>query len=213
MGQRNNKKISILIILILIIIIIYKIVNTYALFYSVVSGNVVFQNGVWVITVNGDDITSGTEVKFDVDDFNISTDQHVLAGKIAPGLSGSFSLEIDPTDTDVSVRYDITIDEDEIEVNTFRITSIEINDENMEIIQTAQNTYTGVFLLEDIQNDVTATINVFFEWEDNNIESENNEDTNIASEYNAKFEIPVTVRVIQYLNEEIIEYVEEETGE
>ena len=46
-------------------------------------------------------------------------------GKIAPGFSGSFKIQIDPQNTDVSVKYDISLDKENLANKNIVIKSIE----------------------------------------------------------------------------------------
>lgn len=203
--MKINKKSKIFIFILcvmLLIMVIYKIVNTYALFYSEVNGKVEFKNGTWQIFVNGTDIAQGTDVKFLIDNIEIEEKNHVKQGNIAPGMYGKFNIEINPTDTDVSVRYDITLNKEEIENSFF---DVKFSDNNS-LIRTGKDTYTGIISLEDIRNGVKDNISLEVTWENN--EENNEEDTKFASEYTSKIQIPITVHAIQYLGEEIIPYQE-----
>lgn len=203
--MKINKKSKIFIFIlcvVLLIMIIYRIVNTYALFYSEVNGNVELKNGTWQIFVNGTDIAQGTDVKFLIDNIEVEEKDHVKQGNIAPGMCGKFNIEINPVDTDVSVRYDITIDKEKIEKSFF---NVKFSDNNL-LIKTGKDTYTGIISLEDIKNGVKNNIALEVIWE--NYEENNEEDTKFASEYDSKLQIPITVHAIQYLGEEIIPYQE-----
>ena len=45
---------------------------------------------------------SGVETEFVIDQIETTQDVHVKPGKLAPGLSGSFEIVINPENTDVS---------------------------------------------------------------------------------------------------------------
>lgn len=201
--MKNKAKIFISILcIILLAIIIYKIVNTYAVFYSEVDGIIEIEKGTWRINVNGTDITKGKDISFIIDEVKVEPNEHVKEGNLAPGTKGYFELDINPTDTDVSVRYDITINKEEIKGSSIKIEFAE----NSLLTKTEENTYTGVILLEDIKKGKNNKIPVQVEWLDN---GENEKvDTDIASKIDAIIQIPVNVHVIQYLGEEIIPYEE-----
>lgn len=213
MAKKNKVKILIFVIVLLLIILIYKLVETYALFYSELNGTVEISNGVWRINVNNTEVTTGTSVTFNINNITTSSNSHIMAGKLAPGSSGSFIIEINATSTDVSVKYDVMLDEDLLTNSNFVITNIEEINDTGELVRTGENTYTGILSLEDIQDNNRARINVEFEWADIDGTDENMADLEVGTVYNGQFQIPITVHLIQYLGEEIEEYVEGETAE
>ena len=106
----NVKKVLILLTVIMMCFTIYTIVSTYALFESKVQKNVKAEIGKWRIKVNSSDITNPTTQNLTINTFNISQSPYIQENKIAPGMDCTFDIEIEPQDTQVSVRYDITID-------------------------------------------------------------------------------------------------------
>ena len=150
--------------------------------------------------VNDTDITSGVNTKFFVDEIIWNPSDNVKSGKLAPGVSGYFDIVIDPTDTDVSVRYDINFDFSEFENTNIVVTSIEeIN--NKTIVKTGTNKYTGVIPLSEIKNGVTNTIRVNVKWDNN--EDNNEYDSSLGAVPNNVKNIPVFINVSQYLGETI----------
>ena len=111
-NKQNEKKIIILVCICSILILIYEIVHIYAIFYSKVTGNVEMKNGKWVIEINGTEISKGVQKDFVIDQINIDQNQHVKEGKLAPGLSGNFEIQINPKNTDVSVKYEISLNKE-----------------------------------------------------------------------------------------------------
>ena len=201
MKNKNLVKILFLLIMCIVILLIYKIIDIYALFHSEMEGNVQFENGTWNITVNGEDITTGTEAEFVINLIDTTQNDYVKPGKLAPGLSGSFEIAINPQDTNVSVRYDITLNQEELGGSNLTIKSIEEVEKGYELIQTAENTYTGVIPLADIANGVNHKIKLEIEWQDDGLNNES--DTQIGKNKTHQLQIPITVHVIQYLGEEI----------
>ena len=67
-GKKNlvkiAKKVLIFLCLCIILLIIYGVVRIYALFHSELGASVQLKNGTWNITVNGTDITKGTDIQF-----------------------------------------------------------------------------------------------------------------------------------------------------
>lgn len=121
------------------------------------------------------------------------------------GLSGYFEIAIDPTDTDVSVRYDITINKENITNDNIQIVSIEETEENNTLTRTGENTYTAIIPLQRIKNGETNNIRISLQWADN---QESTQDLSVGATSNPKLHIPINVHVSQYLGETISEYVE-----
>ena len=202
--MKKNKillKSLILLSIILIAIIVYQIIHIYAVFNSEVSGNIEFEKGKWNIFVNGTEISSGIDKEFVIDTINVDNAANVKEGRLAPGVTGDFEISINPTNTNVSVRYDISLNQEGLTNKNIKIKSIEETAEGNSLINTAENTYTGIMPLEKIQTGVVNNIKVEIEWK--NEEENNEEDTELGVVYNSKLEIPIKVHFSQYLGEEI----------
>lgn len=199
--NKNLQKVLILVIMCILALLIYKIIDIYAVFHSEVEANVKLENGVWNITVNGTQITTGVETKFVVDQISTTENIHVKPGTLAPGLSGSFAMAINPEDTNVSVRYDITLNEEELGESNLKIKSIQEIENNYELIKTGENMYTGIMTLDQIQKGIIHKIQMEVEWVDDGLNNES--DTELGKD-TEPLQIPITVHVIQYLGEEII---------
>ena len=197
-NNKNIKKILGLILIIVLSLLIYKIIKIYALFQNEINGNVKFINGAWNIIVNGTEITKGTETNFVINNVKIGQDKHVKPGTIAPGLSGNFEIEINPKDTDVSIRYDISLPQSDLKVKIKEVKEIT---EEKQLIKTAPDVYTGIIPLEKIKAGGISRINVAIEWI--NEEINNEQDTQMGKNPTHKFEIPITVHFEQYLGETI----------
>ena len=173
--MKKNKillKSLILLSIILIAIIVYQIIHIYAVFNSEVSGNIEFEKGKWNIFVNGTEISSGIDKEFVIDKINVDNVANVKEGKLAPGVTGDFEISINPTNTNVSVRYDISLNQEGLTNKNIKIKSIEETAEGNSLINTAENTYTGIMPLEKIQTGVVNNIKDEIEWKN---EEENNE--------------------------------------
>lgn len=199
----KNRKILIILSIILVIITIYIIRDTYGLFESknIMSTNTNIAK--WNVLINGTDIKSGEN--FVVDSINIVGNNNVLNGKMAPGTEGYFEIVIDPTDTDTSILYSVTFDFTKVN-GSFAIERIE-EVSSGDLIRTGENTYSKVITLDEIKNKVTNTIRVYMKW--NNVEENNEEDSKIGLTKDNFISIPVSVSVIQYLGESLVEYQNE----
>lgn len=188
-------------VLILGIASIYIIKETYAVYETNTTGTADFSIGSWVINLNNIDISSGQTVSFSINNFNYSDSSHIANGVIAPGRSGYFDLILDPSGTDVSVRYDITLNmEQEYEDNiTYYVTATDGT-----TIQTGPNTYSGIIDLASIDDGDTARLRIVVEWVDN--ASYNESDTLLGLANNPSISIPAEITVVQYLGESLQEY-------
>ena len=203
-NRKNIKKILILVCMCMILIFIYEMIHIYAVFHSEMVGNIQFKNGTWNIIVNGTEISKGVETKFVIDQINTQENGHVITGKLAPGLSGNFEITINPKDTDVAVKYDVSLNQENLKNQNLKIKSVEEVQEGETLTKTGENTYTGIISLEKIKSGVFHKIKVEVEWIDDG--QNDTEDTKLGIVYNSKLEIPITVHACQYLGETIIPY-------
>ena len=203
--KKNKKVIAFLVLLSICILalLIYKLISIYAIFQSNVEAGVKFKNGVWNINVNGTKISTGIQTDFVIDKITIDEDEHTMPGKISPGLSGNFKIAINPENTNVSMRYDITLNQEELKNGSVKINSVEETANGAKLIKTGENIYTGIITLDDIQKGIVHKIEMKVEWID---EEQNNKiDTELGTNKELRqFQIPITFRAIQYSGEEII---------
>jgi hypothetical protein len=198
------KKIFFIFGLVATFLLLFKFSTSFALLESkavhVVSSDV----ATWSIIINNTDI-SNSSTSFVIDQINWDSSDNVKEGKVAPGIGGYFDIIIDPSNTDVSIMYNLIFDFSSLENTDIEVESIsEIS--NNEIVRTGQNTYTGIINLSDINNGITNDIRVNLKW--NNNEENNEYDYELGKNANTILEIPVSVEVFQYTGEDIIEYTE-----
>lgn len=199
------KRVCYFLSIVLLILIIVKIFYTFALLES--NTTRVVENGLgrWTILVNDTDVTETADVEFEIDNIVYDEGTNVLTGRLAPGIGGHFDIEIDPTNTEVSVRYDITFDSSALEAlgTTVKIASVS-ETSGKTIVQTDEYTYTGIINLSEINNNQVDVIRTTISWV--NDETKNDYDTEIGMRDNPTIVIPVHVRLIQYTGEQIEEY-------
>lgn len=205
MNKRIFKKILIIAILFMVLFMAYRIISIYAIFYSEGQGKVVQSNATWTIYLNQTNITSRNSNTFEVDTFELEENSRVSAGKIAPGTRGSFYIELNPENTNVSIRYDIEIDKTQISNDSIQIVSIEEIEEGNTLTKTDESTYTGIMPLQEIQQGKINKIKIKIEWK--NLEENNRKDTLIGTGNSEILKVPVNVKVTQYLGEKIEEYI------
>lgn len=187
---------------IMIFVTIYEITNTYGLFESNINMNADSKLATWNILIN--DTNIGKSETFTIDNFISEEDSTVASGKIAPGTSVYFNINIDPSTTQVSIRYDLTFDFSKLD-NLFTITKVEEKN-GYNLIKTGPNTYSNVITLNEIKENKTNNIRVHIKW--NNNEENNDKDTEIGLTENNTLNIPVSITVLQYSGEKIEPYVE-----
>lgn len=187
---------------IMIFVTIYEITNTYGLFESNINMDVDSKLATWKILIN--DTNIGKSETFTIDNFISEEESTVASGKIAPGTSGYFNINIDPSTTQVSIRYDLTFDFSKLD-NLFTITKVEEKN-GYNLIKTGPNTYSNVITLNEIKENKTNNIRVHIKW--NNNEENNDKDTEIGLTENNTLNIPVSITVLQYSGEKIEPYVE-----
>ena len=209
--NKNLQKVLFLLMMCVLALLIYKIIDIYAVFHSEVEANVKLENGVWNITVNGTQITTGVETEFVVNQISTTENDHVKPGTLAPGLSGTFEMAINPEDTNVSVRYDITLNEEELGDTNLQIKSIKEVENNYQLMKTGENMYTGIMPLQDIQKGLVHKIQMEIEWIDDGLNNE--ADSELGKDGAQPLQIPITVHVIQYLGKKITTVTDEQGQE
>lgn len=202
----NNKflkKFLIILTMITISFTMYRIIITYSLLQSKTNSNIVHEIGKWNIKLNETDITNGLTQEVVIDNFSIDRNANVKEGKIAPGVSGNLELTLDPVNTQVAVRFDISIED--VSEQQVKLVSIEKIDGVGELIKTDENTYSGIMNLSEITNQTAkATIKIVILWE--NDEANNESDTLIGTSKGYSLKVPIKVKVSQYLGENLEEY-------
>lgn len=201
MNKKIIRQIAIILFLLVVLFIVYKLIKTYAVFYSEGNGIVEQKQASWIIKVNNTDITSSTKTTFIINQIEYSSSSHVASNKIAPGLDGCFYIIIDPSATNVAIRYDIKLDKSSLTNNSITISSIEEINNNNILKRTDNSIYTGVISLSDVQSGKKDKIKFNVNWINN--EDNNSNDTIIGTTQNPSINIPVTVNVTQYLGENI----------
>lgn len=202
--KNHKKKVLIILCLVCCIITIYEIVRVYAVFHSELFGTLSTDIAKWHILVNGTDIVSTTTQEFVIDTLSTIENGHMAENKFAPSAEGSFEITIEPLDTQVSVRYDISINQLDITNQKIILSLVEEIDTGSILIRTGENTYTGIIPLEDIVEDYVNNIKITFIWE--NDETNNAQDIILGTTPNLKVQIPISVTISQYMGEEVVPY-------
>ena len=166
------------------VITMLVVAKTYALFETNAISSKDLSIGAWHIEVNGEDISLAETIT--LDDFTYTGSTHTESGYFAPGSTAVFDVEIDASDCDVSVGYDLTIDDSAIDDYPNIYFSIKNMDTNTEL---TSNTYSGISYLND--QDRVVNLRITLVWDDNALYNES-DNTLIGEELefviNANFE-------------------------
>ena len=206
---------SIFIIIIITIVTIGITMYTYSLYESVDVSTATSNIAKWNIKVNDSMITglSSNESEINIGSIDWQSNGHVRPGKAAPGSIGSFEIEIDPMDTQVSFIYELELEIEDLDNDEFGIDSVtETNGHT--IVRTGEKTYSGIALLSEINNGDTYNLEINIVW--NNNENNNDKDYELGKRAEDEVYIPVRITLQQYHGTEVLSpYVEptEEPGE
>ena len=164
----------------------------------------------WHIFVNQTDIVGTTTQEFTMNILSTTENPRTAKDKFAPGSIGSFLIAIEPRDTQVSIRYDISIGSLPITNKTIKLSAVKNADTDTELTRTGENIYTGLILLGDrmdtsnvIDENYMANIEITYEWV--NDETNNTVDTNMGLFTWLTVTAPISVTVSQYMTGETID--------
>lgn len=177
--------------------------STYALFESEGQAEANLEIGKWVIKLNDVDVSKGYQEDFVIDNFIYEENENVEEGYIAPGQKGYFDIVLDPSGTDVAVRYDIEIKLTEGNYPRNLEMSVDTLLEN-ETIESNENIYSGIITLDEIKENKTISLRLNMYW-NNKSDALNQSDTRYGTVIGNSFEIPITVKISQYIGENLEE--------
>lgn len=184
-----------------LIISLIVINNTYALLESNANATSNLGIGKWIIKLNNVDISKGYSENFIIDNMIDSENENIEDGYIAPGKSGYFDIVIDPSGTEVAIRYDIQINLESMNLPDNIKLSVN-NLSNNTPIKTDNNRYSGIISLDDINKENNITLRLNINW-DNSDDNYNDTDTEYGMVQDNNFKIPITINLKQYLGEDI----------
>ena len=190
-----NKKILILGLLSFLVLFIFGIASTFGLFHSKVDGDVNTDVAKWNILINDTNISDGVTDKFVINDLAYSDTTNKKPGTIAPGTSGTFSLTLDATDTQVSVIYTIEVDDSKFGNEMLKIAKVEKVAGSGDFQEVTDGIYQGI-----IPYNAKSKVTIDFTITWINDEANNEIDSEIGTRENPDLEIPVVVTATQYVS-------------
>ena len=182
--KKGHKKLLVVAVLLLLVCVG---IGTYAIYRSSASGNASVSTAAWVVEVNDTSIV--TSNSFTVGNINWSTHRG-KNGKIAPGDTGTITLEIDATGSEVDVDYTV-------QVGTILVDGVANTNTGFTVTNTGENA-SGTIAYSTTENAMkkTITLNVTWLGDDNDDASK---DANDIAMSNKPITIPVTVTAKQNL--------------
>lgn len=194
----KDKKIKLLIAFIALFICIFQIKETYAKYIESKNGDTEFTIAGWKIKINNSDITDGANLSSLINPV-YESNSNIKDGVIAPGSQGYFDLSIDATNTEVSFNYSITVTpSQESDVTDLMIYAYKINDGA--ITNTNNNVNTITNRINNIDQNKTLTIRIYFKWLDGEGEQMNNAADTAASVGLGTGKINVNASFTQVIN-------------
>ena len=152
------------------------------------------------LKINGEELGVDADLDNRVILDNITwTNTHTREEKMSPGSTGDLLLELDPTGSEVAILYEIQfVDKamDDDKILTFDNVTC-----NRTIVRTAEDTYSGIISLSDIQNGRKVNVDAHFFF-DNTVDIEGfTEDNQVFEDF---FEIHF--KALQYQGETLVPY-------
>lgn len=149
--------------------------KTYTAYESAVDNEVQVEVADWKIEIDGQDISTATR---DISLSNIKWQHsHASNTTAAPGSVGIVKVKIDPTTTDVAIKYTISYTDHTIDPDCIlTVTHIYMEEEELDKIN--DNTYSGLITIDQIKEQITRNLVIHVEWI--NDENNNEIDTQIG---------------------------------
>lgn len=186
--------------------LVLTITGTYALFETNGFGIVELPISKWIIKLNEYDIVNGDSTDMVINNVTYSDNNNVEDNYIAPGRTGYFDIILDPTGTEVAVRYDITFDLSSLDYPDNIIFTMTA-DAAGPIVQTGPDTYSGIVSLDEIANHSNISLHLVIDWLDINDDDHNESDSAYGLNKDMEIGLPISFKLSQYLGEEINEYI------
>lgn len=173
--MKDMKKTTLIIILISIFALYFLSSPTYTAYESEVNNEVGVAVADWKIEIDNQDIATSTE---SISLSNIVWEsEHTNNNTVAPGSKGVVTINIDPTTTEVAIKYSISYVDHLLNPDCLlTVTSIYLENEELEKIN--DNTYAGVITLDQIKNKSVKVLKIHVEWI--NDEANNESDTQVG---------------------------------
>ena len=184
------KKVIIVSILVFLVISLSSIKDTFSFYQDKVEKKGIFDVASWIIKVNDSDITLSDTKEFSINDVILDIPDSSVDGlkvsdeKFAPGTKGYFLITLDLSEVDTLIDYSLVVDTSNFVNNNILISSVEFNDEQIEIEDGKYSSSTN-----KLYDNVLIKVN--FEW------VLDGEDEDIGIDSNSELIIPVSLDIVQ----------------
>lgn len=166
-----KKKLKILIALISFSLTLGLMSNTYSRYVVDTNGDVEVMFTKWQILVNENDITSGNISSIDLVPV-IESNENIANNTIAPSSKGYFDIAVDPSNTDLSFDYTVSLDILNEDMPDLMITKYALLDDDfregdeIQTINLTDNRIKGSLNYQEDNTFKPFTIRIYFEWFD-----------------------------------------------
>ncbi len=180
-----KKKFKILLALMSLSLTLGLMSNTYSRYVAGTSGNIEVKFTKWQILVNSNDITNENTTSIELTPV-IEENTNVAKNTIAPSSKGYFDIDIDPSNTELSFNYKISLEILNEAIPDLMITKYALlntthqEGDNIQTLNITDNQITGSLNINENAYE-PFTIRIYFEWFENENETMNDEkDTEIG---------------------------------
>ena len=206
-------RIKILFIIVTLAVTMSLMSNTYSRYVADTTGNLEVQFATWKILVNENDISSGNVSSIEITPM-IKNNDNVASNKLAPSSEGYFDIQIDPSNTEVTFDYIISLEVlnenmPDLLISEYAIINEEYEEDNIQKNTIENNEIKGTMFYKNVASGSDESfefkpfkIRVYFEWFDGETASMNDEaDTLIVtSEENIPLQIKANIKFEQNIN-------------
>lgn len=201
----NNKYKNYIIIFLIFIILVASlaIYITYAKYITSISSDTEMGIARWNIKVNNTSITNGSSLSNIITPVFPGT-SNIAPNVIAPTAEGYFDINLDATDTDVSLRYTISTSNNEnTSVTDLIVSGYSIDGGTRVDVTPANNPISIQNTIAYDAQDKDIDIRIYVKWNDDELqgaEMDNADDTVVTTDDNNKAIMNVDFHIIQIPN-------------
>ena len=149
--KKRNKKLLVIAALLLLVTVSF---GTYAIYRVTSTGTATVNTAAWAVKLNGTSQTSTTKTfTFTNSDIDWTNSKAAVADKIAPGATGTMTVELDATGSEVNVAYDVT-------VKSIKVDGVAIsNDNEFSVALNSSDTGTLAYSATNMKKNIVLDFN------------------------------------------------------
>ena len=176
-------------LIIAILLLLVTGVGTYAIYRANTTGTATLTTAAFQVKTNSTNVETGS-FNFDASDITWTKTNSPVSGKIAPGATGTITLEIDATGSEVDVDYIVT-------AGTIQVNGVDNNDSGITGTGATASDNNGTISYSTTQNAMKKTITLNIIWLGSDSD-ESEKDAVDLTMNGGNITIPVTVQVKQH---------------